>query len=290
MRRPLFTQRRALVTTIVLLGIASFLPINIAGRLADPARDLLRLTTMPLAHPLKAVGDSVRGREPLPVQLGDADDYEWAKREIERLRQELDEATRQIAELSHMRQETAMRGNTLQRARVTGWSNRPMAPTLTLNRGTRDGVSAGYVVASGFNLVGRVTDTSSTGATVHLITAPTTPLTVRFVPSALRSSAPAGGAAVCELNTQTAGQGHVFVGVVPHDAPVRPGDLAKLQDPTWPAEAAGFIVGKVTTVDPHPDDPTLRKRVTVEPIRALAHLSEVVVVVPTGEEAVGLGG
>jgi hypothetical protein len=51
-------------------------------------------------------------------------------------------------------------------------------------------------------------------------------------------------------------------------------------DDYWPAEARGFIVGKVVSVEDDPSDPTLRKRAVVRPIRPLDSLSRVTIVLP----------
>ena len=62
--------------------------------------------------------------------------------------------------------------------------------------------------------------------------------------------------------------------------PVREGDLAHLSDDSWPGHARGLVVGKVTAIERDPDDPELRRRVTVIPVKALAYLDRVVVLVP----------
>ncbi len=284
MPRPVFTERRALTLTIVALAIATFLPTESAHWLADPPRDLVNVVAAPLTTPLKTVGDSVRRTDDLPVELGDEEQLKWAKREIERLRQQLGEADKQIADLMRVRQRVRTAGHALRRATVTAWSPKPAAPTLTLNRGSNDGVAKGQVVASGFDLVGRVVDTSAGDSTVQLITTPTTPLSVEFVAAKL-DARPAGAQSRCTLEPVTSGGETVFHGRVVRDAPIRVGDLAHLADPAWPAEAAGFVVGQVTSVDPDPADPTLRRLIVVTPNQSLTTIDEVIVVVPTGEGA-----
>jgi hypothetical protein len=183
-----------------------------------------------------------------------------------------------------VRQQIEMTGVRLQSARVTAWSGRQHIPTLAINRGERHGVLVGHVVASGFNLVGKVVDTAPLNATVQLITAPGRPLAGRFVAPAMDADAPPDASAGAELEPQTRGGRRVFEAVVPVSSLVEVGYLAHLSDESWAPEARGFVIGKVVKVEPYAEDPTLRKLVTVEPVESLPHVSQVVVLVPTAGE------
>ena len=72
-----------------------------------------------------------------------------------------------------------------------------------------------------------------------------------------------------------------FIAVVSEDQPIQIGDLAHLEDRTWPREARAVVVGKVVEIAPDPNDPVLRQRVVIQPIRSLRHLSRLVVLVPS---------
>lgn len=281
MRHPLLTQRRVLFLAVIpLLLVGSFLPPAIARVTSDKPRDLVRMLHTPVTQALKRVGDSIRSPDDLKVDLGPEREMEQNYRELLRYARQLEDDLRRsqamVANLTQMRQGLGMRATRLLPAVVTAPPTGPASPTLTIDRGTREGIAPGQVVAAadGFNLAGLITDAGPLTASVQLITKPGTRLDVRILP-------PTPGASPREVFTQLQlndkGQ---FEAVLGADRPVNKGDLAHLSDDHWPAEARGFVVGTVIAVQSLPQDPLVYRRVIVQPVRSLAHLKDVIVLVP----------
>jgi cell shape-determining protein MreC len=280
MRRSLLNPRRVLALTVTALATLSLLPTDAGRSLARPFYSLKNALVGPVSEPLHRLTAKVRGPADLPVELGDANELELAKQRIVELQIDLQSANDEIERLTQVRQTLRLRGVRLLSARVTGWSNgSALAPTLTINRGVRQGIQPGQVVADGFNLVGEVGQVGMFDASVRLVTTPGRPLNARFVPPSLTANLPSGDLVV-QLEVVTVGGRAMFRGVVDAGAPVHVGDLAHLADDTWPREATGYVLGKVVAITDHPDDPTLRRLVMVEPVISVAHVRDVVVLLP----------
>ena len=270
--RPAFTNRRVLAAVAVLLALMSQVPSRCVRPLSDKPRDLVVALLNPLTHPLKRLSDSLRRRRDLDVKAPLDENRKQALQYMRRLEAELDDARETIAQLTQTRQILGFQSVTLTPASVTASSDH----TLTINRGRTAGLRDGLVATAGGNLVGRITHTGPVTATIQLITAPKTLLTTRIVP-------PVPGEPTRDLSrVPFEAEGEFLTAVVNEDHPVQPGDLAHLDSCTWcPPEARGFVVGKVVKIEPYPDDPTLRRRLVVQPIKSLRHLSEVAVPVPS---------
>lgn len=278
MRKTIFTPHRVLIGTVILLLASSFLPSRWAVLLWSRPRHLIAAALAPADHLLKPLADSLRRPPELPVHLGNREEYERATQQIVELQYRLSQATERIAELTQIRNELQLVGVGLMPATVTAWSGDRMHPALTINRGSRHGLNVGLAVTRGFHLLGRVVDTGAVTSTVRLITAPKSHLVVLLKP-------PIQGEEPRQMITQleSATGKNEFWARTNADDPVRIGDLAQLYDDAWPDHVRGFVIGKVTAIDKHPDDPTLRRRVVVSPIRSLAHLDHVTVIVPTSD-------
>lgn len=280
MRRSGIHQRHVLAGVVVLLLVSSLLPGGWVNSYSRAPRHLLGAITAPLTRPLKRLSDAIR--RPAEVDVFGNDPSRWKdalESEVQyrrRLEQELREARDNIAQLSHVRQHLDLSGFELKVAYVTHGSNDPAHPALTISRGRRDGLQPGFVVASGFNLVGRVTSVGPASSTVTLITAADTLLSTRIVPVTL--DAPPREH-LAQLRPQK-GAGR-FTAQANVDDPVEVGDLAHLADHFWPPEAQALVVGSVTAIEKDPSDPLLRRIIEVMPPRSLAYLDRVVVLVPT---------
>ncbi len=278
MRKPILNSRRVQIGVVVFLLVCSFLPSRWAATLSRQPRYLLGAAMAPVDHFLKPWADAVRRPPDLPIDLGNREEYERAKQQIVELQYRLAQANRQIALLSQIRHKLRLVGVGLIPATVTAWSGDPLHPTLTVNRGSRHGLRSGLVVVRGFNLIGRVADVGPVTSTVGLITAPLSHL-VALIKPPTEDSQPRE----MMLQLQAIKGRDEFWASTNADDPVRVGDLAQLYDDAWPTAARGFVIGKVTRIDNHPDDPILRRRMVVTPIRSLAHLDHITVIVPTGQ-------
>jgi len=278
---PHLTPRRLLAMLLILLVGASMLPSTWSRFLTGGPRHLTRAAVTPMTHPLNLLAQRLRpARAPIREPITTPDlllERDLLLQQVRRLQQDLTEANQTIAALSQVRDTLRLEGSQLIEAAVVSWSPDPTQPTITINRGKRHGITNGLVVATGFNLVGQVTDAGPITATVKLFTQPkpNDRIIVDIVPPDA-TSAPRRFTA--ELTHQGGGR---FVGDGKGDGQVRVGDLAHLSDPTWPREARGFVVGTVTEVNKHPEE-FLRRRFTVRPIRDLRRLTKVLVLVPVG--------
>ena len=298
MNRRVFTHRRVLTGVVVLLVVMSQLPGPAARWMSNKPRHIVASLLNPVTQPLWQLSSSVRRPVDLDVDLPilkltpllppdiaqqlrqtQLQDMQYMRQ----LEMELDEARRTIAQLRQIKQHLKLEDARFADAAVTMASVDPTVSTLTINRGTRDhmGLRIGLVVAAGFDLVGRLSNVGPASSTARVITGPRTLLTVRIV-------APVSGPPnrqVFPVQLQSDPATGLFYAQVDGDAPIQLEDIAHLDDRNWPSESRGLIVGKVIKVEPHPDDPVLRRRVIVQPIRSLRHLTRVLVLVPgNGEE------
>lgn len=260
-----------LATVAVSLALLSQIPSSCVRSISDRPRDIVASLLNPLTHPLKRLADSVRRRHDLEVEAPRHENREEALQYIRRLEAELDDAHETIAQLSQTRQILTFQSVKLTSASVTASSDH----TLTINKGRMAGLRDGLVATAWGNLVGRISHAGPVTATIQLITALKTLLTVRIVP-------PVPGEPPRDRLVQVQADHGFFTAVVNENHPVEHGDLAHLEACNWcPPDARGFVVGKVVKIEPHPDDPMLRQRLVIQPIKSLRHLSAVAVLVPS---------
>ena len=262
------------------LGIASQLPTRWIDPVTSAPSGVMQMATAPLRDPLHQLASSIR--RPPDATIGV--EYQAMEKNYgellaytQRLEQELREAREQIAQLSQVRESNSLEGVVLQSCQVTGPFGEARRELLSITPGSRKGIREGMVVADGFHLVGKVTESTPQSATVVLITAKGMRPVARLVP-------PTGETGPRGTLVQLAATGEqtfeVKVGV---DQAVQVGDLAHLEDDMWPSEAQALVLGRVTAVERWPDDPELYRRVVVTPMRSLVHMTRVVVMVPAGE-------
>jgi hypothetical protein len=207
----------------------------------------------------------------------------------QKLEQQLAEARQVLTDSAELRGHLAASGATFIAARVTRWSPSLSNPTLSIDRGLRDGVAQGMVVAHKAYLVGRVTHATATHATVSLILAPGTPLAVTLVPPL---AAPGELHPRWVVTIEATRDGGAFEAVAnARDAPAV-GYLAHLHrsDPNWTQEAWGLLLGQITSVAPDPDDPTARVRLIISPLLDPRRLNRVTVIAPGGPQPSGPSG
>jgi len=287
MRPPSLSQRRALAVIVVLLIVSAVLPSGAGAWLSGPARQWIEALTMPLAHPLHALGVRLRGRP--TVEVADAEQQEMretlarSSNYLRQLEAELRLAREKLAQFEMLTRLDQQGRVNLQRvsflsADVTGWSGRNPGRLLTINRGRSSGVRDDLVVTDGINLVGRVVDVGGMTASVRLITSEDRRIEVRLIPP-LSAEPTRDVPGHLQPNLK---KGFFTMPVEIH-SPVQVGDLAHLSGGAWPGEALGFVVGQVTGFADDPD-PLNFRTVVVEPAVDLVHLQRVVVLVPAESE------
>lgn len=291
MRPHSHQRRRTQTVVVVVLLLTSLLAVRWSAAVTHLPRALVMSVLGRLTQPLHKLSSTVRSRPDADLAMGDAarllENLQAERAYNERLRQQLAEAREMIRDLSQIRGQMRMVAVTPLAAKVTGWSGDPRRPTLTLDVGQRQKIDVGMVVASGFNLVGRVTGVTPSTATVTLITAPRSNMNLLLVPRL--PGDPDQVRPELLVAAEANARGDALEATVASTAQVEPGFVAHVHrsDPAWPAEAWGLVAGRVTSVKPYPDDPTARHLITIEPIRSLRHLTQVYVVQPSQPESTG---
>jgi cell shape-determining protein MreC len=277
MNRGLVTPQRVLVGLVLLMVVSSLLPVRHADKLAAMPRWVVEKSLAPTVQTLTWTSSQIRSGSPsVPDIAGDArfaDNYDAMSVYAKALEQEIARLQQEIVDLKQI-PERVRGAVTLVPARVIAGPRDRQDPVLTINRGQSHGVEPGMIVASGYNLVGLVIPpVDRAQARVRLITAPTMTMSVTILPQL----APPGEAGM-PANLRLDRSGRAFVADTLKDDPVQVGDLVHLRDPTWPAEAAGYIVGRVARIIENPADTILRRLAVIEPRVDLLYLTQVHVV------------
>lgn len=287
MRRRV-TPNRLLLFLVALLLLSSLSRLNIATAIAAPPRQLLMFFLHPATRPIHAIS-TLGVSEPMTTDLAErtqlAEENRQLLTDVAKMEDQLRRAQQRIADLANLRQNPTLqlkRLRLIDDAAVTSWRG-GATPVLTINRGSAHGVAEGLVVSVGANLVGRVGNVTATGATVSLINTPGSLLDVRIVPPR-----PDPARRPVTTQCQPVRGGDAFWAEGAQGDSVAAGDLALLRlaetvlatQSRWPDEAAGLIVGQVVRVEDHPEDPKLRTRIIIEPLRPLKALTRVVVLAP----------
>jgi len=295
MRATRFNPRNALILVIVLLLVCALLPAGAANVVSYVPRNAVGLATKP-AHVLSQLTGGLRSRPRIEVDVATRT-LDEAREKVLALQAENNHLIESLRELhTIVRQYERLASMVLPHTRFQDARARRGRPgRLILDKGSRHGIKPGLVVVGvtdssneAIDLVGRVTTCTTEQATVELITNVQTPLFVRMMdPKQMGDASDPKKTAILRhagevpMRLSVGDDGESFRGECPLRADVKVNYLAKLsEDPGWPPEAQGFIVGVVTDVRKDPDDPTNFKVVTVKPIRHLPDLSRVVVLVP----------
>lgn len=278
MARKIAPSKRAFLVAIALAGVLAILP----NRWLRPwTSDLAAVVNVPL-EPFEYGGIKIRTwfrpapdplqGEPEIVQrlIEDRDEvhalYRAAQLRVEALEQEISEL--QDAQRFH-------RGGNITPvyAPITGRSPGRGGGPLRLRAGTREGVTTNTVaVYRGVHLIGRVTgEVGRFSCRLLPITDRASQWVVGMIlspddPTSSISDAP-------RVDLKPLGNG-TLSGEIDRARDVRPGDLVRLADPSWPDSAQGMIIGYVESVD-HKDDDPLRDVVVVEPRYLAADLAAV---------------
>lgn len=271
------TQKRVLIALAALLLVSSFLPGSLAFRLASRPRNALLYFLNPATDMLTRVSHKLR-----PAPLGpEQEDQEKIRHDRDRLiqysrqlEQQLLEAHQLIDQLTRVARLPEMAGKTFIAAGVTA-APPGGVPSLVINRGSRDGLEAGWVVVNDMSIVGQLAEVGPVSSTVRLINVPKRVVGVRIIPPV---AGPAGQGVIARATVSN--NGEEFWAESTEAGKVKPGDLAHLDDSQFPAEARAFVVGRVDRVEASPRDPYLVRRIVIKPIEPYSRLAQVVVIKP----------
>ena len=286
MSSSLISRRRVFSLLVVLLLISSMLPSGRSRSLWSPFAHFFALASKPIAAPIAwASGAAHRamatdwGRDGEIATRRQRDHLLQYSRELE---QELAATKEQFKELKQVRTMLADTTIELQHARVLNGLRDTQGPTIMIDAGHDKGLEPGMIVANGYNLVGRLVNVGATTSVVQLITAPQTHLNSIIAPPA-DGPPPRTLVASVEVAPKLFEGAVVFTTVVPTAEVVEEGDFCHISDETWPKESRGFVIGRVMKINKadDKDNPLLRKKLIIQPMRSLPHLDTVVVAVPT---------
>jgi cell shape-determining protein MreC len=285
--RASFISRSKIYTVLVFaLLITSMFSSTVSRAWWNPPAHFVAVATKPISAPIAWASGAAHRAMQTDWGLNDAAVTRKERDELlvekQRLELQLAGALEQFKELKNVRMRLADPNVVLQHARVFGGLRDVMSPTLTIDAGSDVSIEAGMVVATGENLVGRIVSVGPTTSIVQLITSPHTHLKVDIEPESTGGPAPRKLAALLEVSPKLYEGETVFVAVVPTAEEVEVDDIAVFNDDTWPHEAGGFVVGRVAKIDKadDKDNPLLRKKIIVMPLRSLPHLDTVVVAIP----------
>jgi rod shape-determining protein MreC len=239
--RRSWRSNRGLYLFVSLLACAALIVASRSGLLA-PLEDVL-------STPLNAVA-GVFNRVALNLNASAEDLAEI--QELRRRNAELEEALAQFqAELVELREiasdhqrltdlleyTAAVQNQETLAADVIGLDQSSVFRSITINRGTRDGVTIGMPVVTRQGLVGRVIQVSSTAARVMLVTETTSSVSAR-----LQTSRAEGGVSGDP-------NGNLVMQMIPLDDTVREGDLVITSGlgGNFPPD---IVIGQVTSVRP----------------------------------------
>lgn len=273
------SPRVMVMLAVVFAAFASLWPVSWAQAVWSRPRAVLSTLLPMLTHPLKAVSDALRRPTDLDLPLSESAvlqrNYLQLLQYTQELERRLSEARDTITQLSRVPPLANLRGTQRLRAGVISASSAAVDATLTLNRGSRQNVAAGMAVIEGYHLIGRVVSVQPMTCTVRLITAPSVGVAVKLL-----SASPTPGQTGLPVYLKASATPGSFETIIGRDDPVQLNDLALLADDTWPDDAWGYVVGKVTRIEQLPEDPVLRRKVTVEPLMALQFLHRAFVLMP----------
>jgi cell shape-determining protein MreC len=273
------THKRLMVAVVLALAVCSMLPgpsVDLVGRV--PAIIVETLTNPPIAVAGMIVPD-LRETQAQSVVDGATRRqlqrrYQEALADNQNLRERLREQKAKYQALKGAKARLPEQVNVdLAVADVTGLSESTTNPVLTIAGGRNKGIRKDQVAVFHGNLVGRVVQVSPVTARVRLIVATETSLGVKIKP------ANTAGPREVPLRLQWDEGQAVFTAEPDQHQTIKRGDVAMLNDDAWPLAAQGYIVGKVTRVQPHPKKPWLQ-RARVKPLTPLKQLDRVIVIVP----------
>ena len=264
---------------ILLLVIAALLSILIGvlsvvmGGVADPLSNIVTTVTTPFRSGIAAAADWVEGGYGYVFHYGELEqelkDLRAQVGELEEKVREGEEARRENEQLRELLGfQTRRRGLTTEPVKVTARSNSNWASTLTLSKGSTDGIEAGdCVITETGVLVGVVSETGINWSTVSTIINTDTE-----IGGIVTRTYSAGG---LEGDFALMNEGKLKLNYLPEEAQLVSGDevLTSGRGEIFPS---GLVVGRVEGVFTDPSGKT--RYAVIEPEVTLDSLIEVFVI------------
>jgi cell shape-determining protein MreC len=259
---------------------AFVLPADLGNRLRG-----LQAIFAPVSRPTRAVASSVHNRL---VKNRDTRDVASVKNENAELRVLVMSLSGQLEELKRVANDLDRLGDVrglCTRFKVVG-DDPGSRDSLMVSASTRDGVRETQPVLSGQGLVGVVERVGPAGAQVRLITDRDFKVSGRFVRFDTKSKTGEQTLATKIPLVRGAGNGQLEVQNIemketaltddPQHEKVAVGDYVKLDDPAWPPNLAGKLLGQVESITQQSGAPQ-HALIRVKPLLDLTTLHEVMV-------------
>lgn len=293
MSSRLISSRASLALVFGVLVLGSVFGGTAWGAVTSAGREVVLWTVWPVSQPLHLLATAARPPTYRPPTPHEADEreaiIEWQEATIQRLQEQLQDVTAQHEELSGLSGLVDFTRTTLLPASVTASRPDPRRPMLTIDAGTRSGVTQGQAVVTlnriGPQLVGQVVDARATTSDVLLLTRPGATVQADLLAPDPGEVPRSYAAQLQPLGGTNSGGGFYADPPLTHD--VRVGDVARLTDDLWPREARWMIVGRVTEVwngiegvPKHPTNPLALQRVIIRPAVDLGGVRRVQVLIP----------
>jgi cell shape-determining protein MreC len=262
--------------------LLSFMPARFCGY-GPPLSNALFVLLKPMTLPLWRLTSAIRQHTEHPA-LGDADMLSDELRDRDTMILAMQRRVREL-ELENAELQGLRRGlgdsYLFRRATVLGASSEGGGAMLQIDLGARDGIRPGFAVVEGANLVGRIIQVAQATSTLRPVTSAGL-VEVLFAPPIVpREGLSPQRQRTCLL--KATGNDLLTADDVDRELKIAVGDYARLSDEhgpeTWPGAAQGMIVGRVTHVQPNPNDP-LRQSVQVRPLFSPRLVDAVTILVP----------
>ncbi len=275
-----FRSQRTLAVATGLTVIVALLPMGWLGWTAAFAT-MVRVPVQPMAQVAVQVSQWLRSSADVPGESealrARTEELETTRALLHRARLQIEGLQEQIEALQEVSGLWPGVEVTPIFARVTARAlDRAGGPTR-INVGSRHGIVAGAIVVyRGGHLIGRVAEGVSRLSSGVV---PTTDAATGFIEGVVL---PAGDPVTDVRNTphiQLVADHHGgLVGDLDRETLLRPGDLVRLADPSWPDSAQGLIIGVVETVEPKDLQPLLNT-ITVRPRFHARRVASVTVII-----------
>ncbi len=282
MASPLFSSQRLLLAIAGALALNSQLPASVGGLAGKVLKPVVDFASLPLRGPVHSFAVRLTSADAPPIdadgldtfdELRDA--YNLARVEIDRLQQKVDELESELELIENVQRVSDPDIRPLS-AKVTAYTNPGPRQVLTLNRGSRQGITPGMTVVYKTVLVGRVVDpVGPSSCDVELVTSHEGGLQVRIRQDG--HVEPFDNIRVRPSETNNT----YFVAEVAKDSPIRAGAVVVLADAVNYSDARGRLLGIVERkVDYTPDPELLDQLVIRAALLDTPYRKEVAVLLP----------
>lgn len=279
----MISSRKVLLALVAVLFGTSLLGARWTGWLTKP----ITYAVIETQRPARWTAANLRSEAPARFdQTGDEDELRYrldlAKRYNDALWQENKELKAQIAAYDVITEIRDLNQEQLVEAKVSRYAPGVVNPSMTLLRGSRDGIEKGNAVVFRANLLGFVESVGPASCVVSLITKPSYRSEIHIMPpnqDRMENNWPV----VARVEADSRGRLFSDIDKDITEA-LREGDIVSVSDVLRPS-ANGFVLGTIASIQAHPDRPLQLNRVLIEPRTPIGKQAKVTVVTKRKDQA-----